>query len=105
MVQKTKELDVTQFYDAPTKITIRKFTAGDLADIRDSVQVNMIGETQSARPQMGQLYLLTLVKGIYSAPFLTEGKKLDMVTARELDGELADFLTVEINKFNNISPN
>ena len=103
---KTKELDVTKFYDnVPTKITIRKFNAGDLAEIRDSVQVNMIGETQSARPQMGQLFLLTLLKGIHEAPFLSAGKKLDIVTLKEIDGELADFLAGEINKFNNISPN
>jgi len=106
MVLKTKPLDVSKFYDGVhTTITIRKFNAGDLAEIRDSVQVNMIGDMQSAKPQMGQLFLLTLLKGIHEAPFLSAGKKLDMTTVKEIDGELADFLAAEINSYNNISPN
>lgn len=102
---KTKEIDISIYWDTPAKVVIRKFTAGDLADIRNSIPVNMIGETQSSKPMMGDLFLLTLLKGIYSAPFIIPGNRPDMATIREIDGNLADFLVEEINKFNNIDPN
>jgi len=101
---KTKEINITKFWDSPATMTIKKMTAGDLADLRNSVSVKMIGETQASNPMMGDLFLLTLVKGIYQSPF-QKAQKITMEEVRELDGSLADFIFEEINTFNTVSPN
>jgi len=102
---KTKVIDIEKFWETPATITIRKFTAGDLADLRDSIPVKMIGSMQSSDPLMGQLFLLTLLKGIYQSP-CQKAQKITMEEVREIDGSLADFIFEEINNFNSPpSPN
>lgn len=102
---KTKEIDISKFFDnVSTKCVIRKFTAGDLAAIRSTVRVTMLGDTQSMTPDMGTVFLMTLEKGIYSSPFQKE-QRIKIEEVREIDGDLADFIADEINKYNNISPN
>jgi len=102
---KTKSIDVSKFFDnVPTTVTIKKFNAGDIAEIRSTVRVNMLGEIQNATPDMGTIFLLTLLKGIYQSPF-QKNAKITMEEIREIDGDIADFIADEINTFNNISPN
>jgi len=101
---KTKVINIDKFWETPATVSIKKFTAGDLAELRDSISVNVIGTTQSSSPMMGQLFLLTLMKGIYQAPFM-KGQKITMEEVRELDGNLADYIFDEINKYNEVSPN
>jgi hypothetical protein len=65
----------------------------------------MLGATQSARPQIGQMSMMTLMRGVLVAPFIKESGKPTGEEIRNIDGILGDFLVDEINKFSDVSPN
>lgn len=102
---KTLDVDIAPFWGSPARVTIKRLTFGDICDIRDSIPINMLGTTQSARPQVGQMSMMTLQRGILIAPFIKESGKPTVEELRNIDGALGDFLVDEINKLSNISPN
>ncbi len=102
---KTKVVDISKFWGSQAQCVIKKLSIGDTADIRSEIKVDIIGSMASAKPDMGKLMLLTLQKGIVSAPFIKEPGKATMEEIRSIDGDLGEFLISEIDKLNEVSPN
>lgn len=102
---KTKDINIEKYWGSPAKVTIKRLSFGDICDIRDSIPINMLGNTQSARPQIGQMGIMTLQRGLLIAPFIKESGKPTIEELRNIDGILGDFLVDEINAFSDISPN
>lgn len=102
---KTKRIDVSKFFDGQlVEVIIKKLSVGDLADIRSSVKVGVLGSNVDAKPDMGQLMLMTLQRGIYKAPFIKVDGKSTMDEIRDIDGDLGEFLLEEIDNFNETNP-
>ena len=102
---KTKVLNIDNYWDSPATVVIKKMSFGDASDIRDTIQASMVGTVQQAKISAGNLGLLTLMKGIYTAPFVKINGAPTMAEVRTIDGDLGDFLLEEINQLNDSSPN
>ncbi len=101
---KTKELDITKYWNEPAKVIIQKLTFGQMSDIRDAIPINLVGNMQTSKPQIGQIGILFLQKAVVSAPFI-KGVQATLEEARGIDSDLGDYLLEQIYEFNGISPN
>ena len=101
---KTKELDISKYWETEAKCTIKKLTFGELIDIKDNVPMGIDKITQVPKELEGQTSLMFIQAAIVSGPFI-KGTKATIEEIRNLDFELGSFLIEEIYKLNNLSPN
>ncbi len=102
----TKEIDidVSKFFDTPTIVRIKRMTFGEIAYLKDNTPFNIDPVTRIKTEKEGEAAMMLSQMAIVSAPFF-KNKKPTLEEVKELDYELGIYLSEEISKFNNISPN
>jgi len=94
---KTKEIDISEYWDEPATVTIKRLGFGQQNNLLDQTsRIQVRGEEIEASPLYGELRTLVVTKCLVEAPFpITE----DYIR-NELDMQLGQFLFQEIDEFN-----
>ena len=97
---KEKEVDITEHWDGPATVKIRRLTFGETQDLQDEAMDAAIkADKHNPRPRIGVVRVMVLLKTIVAAPFSVTPEGI-----RNLDPDLADFLTKEVDALNALSP-
>jgi len=93
---RTKELDISEYWGSPAKVTIRKLTYGQRSKlIAETTKTKIVGKNAITDTDVYALRIKYLLFGIEKAPF-----NIDQPSIEALDSDLGDFLFEEIDKLN-----
>jgi hypothetical protein len=96
-IMKTKEI-MLEYEGNETKFVIKRLSFGERTEIeQQSAPLRQIGTEVRMFPDRAMAKLLTVVKGLASAPFT-----INLVEVKKLDGGLGEELYQEIEKFNSL---
>jgi len=95
----TKTIKDMKWKDNVFDIVIKKFNAGEETEIQDGcTEIKVVGKVQVRKMEVGKGKLLTVLKGIMTAPF-PHATLADII---KMPSEIFDILYDEITKFNEI---
>lgn len=97
---KTKEIDISKYWDEPAKITIRRLGFGEQNELLDKyTNVIVKGKNVDAQPLYGKLRTETVLKCIVDAPFPITEEYINT----ELPADLGEYIFDQIDQFGSLN--